>query len=118
MSSSVRRRIGCLLEDQIDQGLADEEQRRGARDECEADDRDRGAGEYSGHLALARASDEDDAENRQQDWGDLTGEERENAVGVHLGRPGIRRRQTRQNAIRQVADYNVSESAYRLGSYP
>ena len=53
-ADAVRRRIGCLLEDQIDQGLADEEQGRGAGDECEPDDGDGRTREHTRHFALAR----------------------------------------------------------------
>src|SRR3954453_19543641 len=86
MSSSVRRRISA--EDQFDDVVADEEQGRGAGDEREADDGDRGAGEHLGDLAPPPAPKEDHAEDGEEDRGDVLGEERDDALGVDAGRLG------------------------------
>src|SRR5260370_36792170 len=62
MSSSVRSRMNALSEDQLDQTLAEEEQGASARDEGKADDGDGRTRQHLGHLALAGAADEHDAE--------------------------------------------------------
>src|SRR3954453_22057823 len=85
MSSSVRSRMSppaTSAEDQIDEVVPDEEQRRGAGDEGEADDRDRGTGEHLRDLTPAGAPDEDDARAGQRDRGDVAGEESADALGV------------------------------------
>jgi hypothetical protein len=48
--------------DEVDQALAEEEQRGGTGDEGESDDRDGRGGQHPGHLALAGSGDEDDPE--------------------------------------------------------
>src|SRR5919107_6109325 len=85
MSSSVRSRIcppATSAEDQIDEVVPDEEQRRGAGDEREAHDGDRRAGQDFRDLASAGPPDEDDAEDGEQDRRDVAGEESYDALGV------------------------------------
>src|SRR5919202_2390577 len=91
MSSSVRSRIcppATSTEEQIDDVVAEEEQRRGAGDEGEPDDRDRGARQHLGDLTPARPADEDHAEHREQDGRDVTGEEGYDPLGVDALRLG------------------------------
>src|SRR5579859_7438178 len=100
MSSSVRSRIGGLLECQVDQVVADEEQRDRARDEGKPDDGDRGTGQYLRHLTLARPTDEDHAKDGQEDRSDLAGEERDQPVCVDLFRSRGRRQLARHHVER------------------
>src|SRR4051812_25240359 len=80
MSSSVRSLIS--VEDQVDEVVADEEQRGRAGDERESHDRDGGAGQHFGDLTPAGSSNEDHAKHREEDRCDVAGEEADDALGV------------------------------------
>src|SRR4029453_11050992 len=85
MSSSVRSRMSppaASVEDELDEVVPEEEQRRGAGDEREPHDRDRGAGQHLRYLSSAGPADENDAEYGEEDGRDVAGEESYNALGV------------------------------------
>src|SRR5690606_7444791 len=79
-----------LREEQVDEVLAEEDQREGAADERQSDDRDRRAGHHFGDLTLAGAADEDQTEDREEDRGDPAEQELHHALGVDaLGLGGL-----------------------------